>query len=99
MGVLGCIAERLKTKLLQSNNLVGSVLGPDAYRDLPILLRGVHGSGGAAVVSSCRTRTFHPCLWISQPIGFSVNHAKMQQHRTALGLLRADASVMSSIAE
>jgi hypothetical protein len=38
IGVLGCMAERLKTKLLESDRLVDVVVGPDAYRDLPRLI-------------------------------------------------------------
>ncbi|EQC31547.1 hypothetical protein SDRG_10719 [Saprolegnia diclina VS20] len=38
VGVLGCMAERLKTKLLESDKMVDLVVGPDAYRDLPNLL-------------------------------------------------------------
>jgi len=38
VGVLGCMAERLKTKLLEKEKLVDVVAGPDAYRDLPRLL-------------------------------------------------------------
>jgi tRNA-2-methylthio-N6-dimethylallyladenosine synthase len=38
VGVLGCMAERLKEKLLESNKMVDMVVGPDAYRDLPMLL-------------------------------------------------------------
>ncbi|KAF4321517.1 hypothetical protein BBO99_00001030 [Phytophthora kernoviae] len=49
VGVLGCMAERLKVKLLESNKMVDLVVGPDAYRDIPNLLRVVHGSGEAAV--------------------------------------------------
>ena len=39
VGVLGCMAERLKTKLLEEEYLVDLVVGPDAYRDLPNLLK------------------------------------------------------------
>jgi tRNA-2-methylthio-N6-dimethylallyladenosine synthase len=35
VGVLGCMAERLKTKLLEEEKIVDLVAGPDAYRDLP----------------------------------------------------------------
>ena len=38
VGVLGCMAERLKAKLLEEEKLVDLVVGPDAYRDLPKLL-------------------------------------------------------------
>ncbi|KAJ2680169.1 hypothetical protein GGH99_005446, partial [Coemansia sp. RSA 1285] len=38
VGVLGCMAERLKEKLLESDKLVDVVCGPDAYRSLPRLL-------------------------------------------------------------
>ncbi|RWS26424.1 CDK5 regulatory subunit-associated protein 1-like protein [Leptotrombidium deliense] len=38
VGVLGCMAERLKTKLIEKDKLVDIVAGPDSYRDLPKLL-------------------------------------------------------------
>ena len=38
VGVLGCMAERLKHKLLESDRMCDLVVGPDAYRDLPNLL-------------------------------------------------------------
>ena len=40
VGVLGCMAERLKSKFLEEEKLVDLVLGPDAYRDLPQLIAG-----------------------------------------------------------
>lgn len=48
IGVLGCMAERLKTKLLESDRLVDVVVGPDAYRDLPNLLKFTE-KGGTAI--------------------------------------------------
>jgi tRNA-2-methylthio-N6-dimethylallyladenosine synthase len=41
IGILGCMAERLKKQLLEEEKLVDIVAGPDSYRDLPILLREV----------------------------------------------------------
>ena len=38
IGVLGCMAERLKDKLLEEEKLVDVVAGPDSYRDLPKLV-------------------------------------------------------------
>lgn len=41
IGILGCMAERLKTKLLEEERVVDLVAGPDAYRDLPRMLSEV----------------------------------------------------------
>lgn len=41
VGVIGCMAERLKDKLLEEDKLVDLVVGPDAYRELPSLLEEV----------------------------------------------------------
>ncbi|MBS9524680.1 tRNA (N6-isopentenyl adenosine(37)-C2)-methylthiotransferase MiaB [Litoribacter ruber] len=47
IGVLGCMAERLKEKLLEEEKLVDVVVGPDAYRDLPNLVsQAEEGSKG-----------------------------------------------------
>lgn len=43
IGVLGCMAERLKTRLLEKDQLVDLVCGPDAYLSLPMLLQVVTG--------------------------------------------------------
>jgi tRNA-2-methylthio-N6-dimethylallyladenosine synthase len=48
VGVLGCMAERLKKNLLEEEKLVDLVAGPDAYRDLPNLIEEV-GTGQKAV--------------------------------------------------
>ncbi len=39
VGVLGCMAERMKTALLEEEQFVDMVVGPDAYRDLPNLIK------------------------------------------------------------
>ena len=48
VGVLGCMAERLKSKLLEEEKLVDIVVGPDAYRTLPDLIKDA-GTGQKAV--------------------------------------------------
>ncbi|MGI9175434.1 MAG: tRNA (N6-isopentenyl adenosine(37)-C2)-methylthiotransferase MiaB [Rhodothermales bacterium] len=59
IGVLGCMAERLRHKLLEQEKLVDLVVGPDAYRDLPRLLGEAETSGQAAVnVQLSREETY-----------------------------------------
>ncbi len=50
IGVLGCMAERLKTKLLEEEHLVDMVVGPDAYRSLPALIAKIEGGEKAVNV-------------------------------------------------
>ena len=47
IGVLGCMAERLKSKLLEDEKLVDLIVGPDSYRDLPKLMPAVIGGDRA----------------------------------------------------
>lgn len=50
IGVLGCMAERLRTSLMEKNNLVDLVVGPDEYRKLPKLVEDAYaGQRGIAV--------------------------------------------------
>jgi tRNA-2-methylthio-N6-dimethylallyladenosine synthase len=59
IGVLGCMAERLRAKLLDEEKLVDVVAGPDAYRDLPRLLAATRETGQAAVnVQLSREETY-----------------------------------------
>lgn len=59
IGVLGCMAERLRSKLLEQEQLVDLVAGPDAYRDLPRLLAESRDTGQAAVnVQLSREETY-----------------------------------------
>ncbi|MDE6857417.1 MAG: tRNA (N6-isopentenyl adenosine(37)-C2)-methylthiotransferase MiaB [Alistipes sp.] len=48
VGIIGCMAERLKERLVEGENGVDIVAGPDSYRDLPRLVREA-GSGGKGV--------------------------------------------------
>lgn len=53
VGVLGCMAERLKENLLEEQKVVDLVVGPDAYRELPVLLRAAEeGQKGINVMLS-----------------------------------------------
>ncbi len=49
VGVLGCMAERIREKIMDQEKLVDIVAGPDAYRDLPNLLNEVDDKGQGAV--------------------------------------------------
>lgn len=58
VGVLGCMAERLKTKFLEEEQLVDLVVGPDAYRDLPNLLKETDGGRDAINVILSKEETY-----------------------------------------
>ncbi|MCJ8497512.1 tRNA (N6-isopentenyl adenosine(37)-C2)-methylthiotransferase MiaB [Chryseobacterium salipaludis] len=58
VGVLGCMAERLKTKFLEEEHLVDLVVGPDAYRDLPNLLKETEGGRDAINVILSKEETY-----------------------------------------
>lgn len=55
VGVLGCMAERLKTKLLEDEKTVDIVAGPDAYRDLPRLIAMVRGDASSRAAGRPRS--------------------------------------------
>jgi len=58
VGVLGCMAERLKAKFLEEEKLVDVVVGPDAYRDLPNLIEQVDSGQRAVNVLLSREETY-----------------------------------------
>jgi tRNA-2-methylthio-N6-dimethylallyladenosine synthase len=58
IGVLGCMAERLREKLLDEEKLVDMVVGPDAYRDLPNLIDKVDEGQKAVNVLLSREETY-----------------------------------------
>lgn len=58
IGVLGCMAERLKKQLLEEEKLVDLVVGPDAYRSIPGLLAGVQGGQKGINVLLSREETY-----------------------------------------
>jgi tRNA-2-methylthio-N6-dimethylallyladenosine synthase len=58
VGVLGCMAERLKSKLLEQEQLVDIVVGPDAYRDIPNLIAKVEAGQKAVNVLLSREETY-----------------------------------------
>lgn len=58
IGILGCMAERLKSQLLEEEKLVDLVAGPDAYRDLPGLVTEVETGQKAVNVLLSREETY-----------------------------------------
>ena len=58
VGVLGCMAERLKEKFLEEEKLVDIVVGPDAYRDLPNLITQVDDGRKAVNVILSKEETY-----------------------------------------
>jgi len=58
VGVMGCMAERLKTKLLEEEKVVDIVVGPDAYRELPKLVETAESGQKAVNVYLSREETY-----------------------------------------
>jgi tRNA-2-methylthio-N6-dimethylallyladenosine synthase len=58
VGVLGCMAERLKSKFLEEEKIVDLVVGPDAYKDLPNLLAEVEDGRDAINVILSKEETY-----------------------------------------
>lgn len=58
IGVLGCMAERLKEKFLEEEHIVDLVVGPDAYRDLPNLLEEIEDGKSAVNVILSKEETY-----------------------------------------
>ena len=58
IGVLGCMAERLKAKFLEEEKLVDIVVGPDAYRSLPGLITEAEGGQKSVNVLLSRDETY-----------------------------------------
>lgn len=58
IGVIGCMAERLKEKLIETEQMVDIVVGPDAYRELPILIAEAEAGHKAVNVLLSREETY-----------------------------------------
>ncbi len=58
IGVMGCMAERLKTKFLEEEKMVDLVVGPDAYRDLPNLVKEIEDGKDAINVILSKEETY-----------------------------------------
>lgn len=58
IGVLGCMAERLKDQLMEEEDNVNLVVGPDAYRSLPTMLKEVESGAKAANVILSEEETY-----------------------------------------
>lgn len=69
VGVLGCMAERLKEKFLDEEKIVDMVVGPDAYKDIPNLLKDVDEGRDAINVILSKEETYGDI----QPVRLSSN--------------------------
>ena len=58
VGVMGCMAERLKRKFLEEEKIVDLVVGPDAYKDIPRLLKEVENENEAVNVLLSKDETY-----------------------------------------
>ena len=58
VGVLGCMAERLKSKFLEEEKIVDMVVGPDAYKDLPNLIQEIDEGRSAVNVILSKDETY-----------------------------------------
>ena len=58
VGVLGCMAERLKNKFLEEEKIVDLVVGPDAYKDIPNLLEEINEGRNAVNVILSKEETY-----------------------------------------
>ena len=58
VGVLGCMAERLKSKFLEEEKIVDMVVGPDAYKDLPNLIQEIDDGKNAVNVILSKEETY-----------------------------------------
>ena len=58
IGLLGCMAERLKNKLLKEEKIIDLVVGPDSYKDLPNLLNEVEHNQKAVNVILSKSETY-----------------------------------------
>lgn len=58
IGIMGCMAERLKTQLLDEEKMVDLVVGPDAYRELPALVKSAEDGTKAINVLLSREETY-----------------------------------------
>ncbi|MCX8472931.1 MAG: tRNA (N6-isopentenyl adenosine(37)-C2)-methylthiotransferase MiaB [Sediminibacterium sp.] len=62
IGILGCMAERLKEQLLMEEKLVDIVVGPDAYRNLPLLIEESEAGHKAVNVLLSRDETYNDII-------------------------------------
>ncbi len=58
IGILGCMAQRLKEKFLEEEKIVDLVTGPDSYRDLPKLIEDVKGGNSAVNTLLSKEETY-----------------------------------------
>ena len=78
VGVLGCMAERLKAKFLEEEKLVDVVVGPDAYRDLPNLISQVDDGNRSVNVLLSREETYACSFKLERYHSIYFDYARMR---------------------
>lgn len=58
VGILGCMAERLRTKLIEEQKIVDLVVGPDEYRKVPLLIENAYSGEKGIAVKLSRVETY-----------------------------------------
>ena len=58
VGILGCMAERLRTQLIEESKLVDLVVGPDEYRKVPVLIENAYSGEKGIAVKLSRVETY-----------------------------------------
>ena len=80
VGVLGCMAERLKSQFLEEEKIVDMVVGPDAYKDLPNLIREVDDGRQAVNVILSKEETYKTELQWGNRLCFNYTGLRQYVH-------------------
>jgi tRNA-2-methylthio-N6-dimethylallyladenosine synthase len=79
VGLIGCMAERLKEKVIETEYLIDLVAGPDTYRELPSLIEEAESGHKTVNVLLSREETYGDISPVRSDV-IHLNHARVQQH-------------------